>query len=260
TEPDHQLHHLHHLDLTICRLRDEGASQLILSPLGLQLTYLDLSDNHLTADTVHALTRPLSEEPSQLTHLLLDNNPIGTEGILLLSQSARLSNLTHLHLRNVLTGHSPDTERGSNHPTDALHTLLTSPHLSHLTHLDLSLNPIGDRGAHQIAEAAHHLTHLKSLDLSRTGLTSDGIQALAQAQGLSGLTELRLDINRQIGRWGHRALITSPHLSESLKVAHLTRLHVQPLAQLAEDLQLNHRGANDKGRLLSLLLSWLGDR
>ena len=118
---------------------------------------------------------------------------------------------------------------------DVSRTVLTGPMarlmaraLSHqnLQRLVLSHNPMGPMGAVALAESSLHRLH--TLELASTRLGDDGVQALADAEGLPALAYLDLRDN-DIHQDGVDALAESAHL-ERLEVLDLRE---NPVASVA---------------------------
>ncbi|MBX9702595.1 MAG: leucine-rich repeat domain-containing protein [Silvanigrellaceae bacterium] len=112
---------------------------------------------------------------------------------------------------------------------------------SKLTHLDLSINQIGDAGAQALAAAIANRTNLTHLDLYQNQIGDAGAQALADA--LANHTNLtRLDLSKnQIGDAGAQALADA--LANHTKLTHLN-LNFNPIgdagAQALADSLANH--------------------
>src|SRR3989338_1740730 len=88
------------------------------------------------------------------------------------------------------------------------------PHLCVLEHLNVSYNPIGERGMVALAPSLASLTSLKVLDLTEDRIGPEGFSALCSAfHGLTALESLLLYENRHI-----RESVTSSAFS------HLTSL------------------------------------
>ncbi len=127
----------------------------------------------------------------------------------------------------------------------AIRTLLNSPHLRHLTHLDLSFNLLRTEGAESLEKspylsnvthlnlsgcrlngaaiaqlvASPHLTNLVELELGHNELDDDACEALSNSPNMAKLTRLDLDM-MPLGDRAAMALATSPHITR------LTRLSV----------------------------------
>lgn len=72
------------------------------------------------------------------------------------------------------------------------------------TRLCLDGNPLGDRGAEELARCKG-MAHVRSLDLGRCGITTDGAMALAASTHLIGISQLNLADNL-IGLRGQQLL------------------------------------------------------
>jgi hypothetical protein len=91
-----------------------------------------------------------------------------------------------------------------------IRALAKSPHLSHVTDLDLSSNRIGPASARALAAAP--LVCLRCLDLGYNPLGDAGVRWLAASPYLSTLTTLVLTAAR-LGNESARVLAASPHLA-----------------------------------------------
>ncbi len=90
--------------------------------------------------------------------------------------------------------------------------LAASPHLRHLTTLDLSGNGIGMDGATALTRS-RYLTELTTLLLDNNELIPEAVRVLANAQNLQFLTSLDLSWN-PIGTNGARAIAQSRYLKQ----------------------------------------------
>lgn len=116
---------------------------------------------------------------------------------------------------------------------DCVESLAASPYLERVAFLDLSENPLGNRGVRVLAQSPW-LCGLRGLNLSSTLLGDAGLAALAESPHLTHLEELYLCGNR-IGRGGIRALAESP-LRGRLQVLSLRFNDIDPVsADLLED-------------------------
>src|SRR5262249_49081824 len=103
--------------------------------------------------------------------------------------------------------------------------LASSPHLGHLSGLQLSAHRIGTAGASALASSPH-LRNLTTLDLSGNDIGDEGARVLAASPSLSNLRKLDLGGNG-IGDEGAAAMATSVHLHrQNLENLDLTRNHI----------------------------------
>jgi uncharacterized protein (TIGR02996 family) len=110
-----------------------------------------------------------------------------------LAANPALSRLTHLLLHPKAAGHwSDDTPYIK---FKGVRAILNSPHLHNLTHLQLRLTDIGDRGCDEIVRSGV-LRRLKSLDLRHGTVTDDGAGVLAGCLDIANLELLDLSRNR----------------------------------------------------------------
>jgi uncharacterized protein (TIGR02996 family) len=95
---------------------------------------------------------------------------------------------------------------------DRLADLIQSPLLRLVRELDLTNNPLGNRGPNFLARSKH-LVRLDALDLGYTELGDKGLQVLAISPVFAPLRSLRINNNNHLGIPGMRALAESPHLT-----------------------------------------------
>lgn len=93
--------------------------------------------------------------------------------------------------------------------------VFANPNLEELRRVNLSFNPLENRGVQAIARATH-LTNLKTLYLWRVECGVLGARALAASPILAGLERLNLGGNG-FGRREREAFGASPYLPESLR-------------------------------------------
>lgn len=91
-----------------------------------------------------------------------------------------------------------------------IRALISSPHLSNLTTLDLCNNAMGYKCAKALASSVH-LSSLRTLVLNQNSIGERGLKALARSSKLSNLSTLNLADN-SIGKDGARALASSTQL------------------------------------------------
>lgn len=169
------------------------------------LRRLDLAGNRIGANGVRALAQ--SEHLGGLRELGLSANDPGSDGLASLTAAPWLRNLTALELAENGIG------------ADAVQALATAP-LDAIDGLDLSRNPLGGRGAAELARAdfvprlgrlalfrcdlrtaganvlfAGRLGSLAELDVSFNHLGPGGAVALAEDESLARLTSLDLAFN-----------------------------------------------------------------
>lgn len=101
---------------------------------------------------------------------------------------------------------------------DRIDRLASSAYLQRATYLDLSNNPVRDRGARWLANS-RHLAHLQGLNLGSSGIGDAGLQALGTSPHFDELSELYLGDNR-ISNNGAREFAKSP-LARRLHLLHL---------------------------------------
>jgi uncharacterized protein (TIGR02996 family) len=101
---------------------------------------------------------------------------------------------------------------------DHLEPLADSAYLQKTSYLDLSDNPVGDRGATLLAHSPY-MEHVRGLNLSSSSIGDSGLLALIASTHFSELRELYLSDNR-ISNRGSRALADS-RLAQRLKVVNL---------------------------------------
>ena len=140
---------------------------------------------------------------------------------------------------------------------EGLKDLAENPLLRHIRELDLSGNPLGDRGPMLLARSPH-LAGLHALDLGFTDLGATGLKALADAPAFGGLRSLRVNDNPGLGVVGLRALADSPHLTalidldlsgNGLSDAALRPLFDGPLARRLVRLALQGNHLGDAGTI-----------
>lgn len=93
------------------------------------------------------------------------------------------------------------------------------PHIEGLRAVNLSFNPLGDRGVSALADATH-LTRLETLYLWNVECGVLGARALAGSPVLAPLTRLNLGANG-FGRSEREALAQAPYLSEALRAVYV---------------------------------------
>ncbi len=112
----------------------------------------------------------------------------------ILAANPAFANLTHLKFHPHWAEESDDNGTELSYlPLEQVRTLLRSPHLKSLTHLQLRLSDIGDEGVHELI-ASGILKRLKWLDLRHGAITDDGARLFAACSDIRNLE--RLDLTR----------------------------------------------------------------
>ena len=166
------------LDLTLNGIVDEGLTTLASSPRLANLTDLRVQANRIGRGGVEALA---AARHWRLARLSLGTNPLGNEGVRLLTASPHAGHLTWLQLG------VNDVVRGP----EAAAALAESRHLSRLTTLIWYRSNLGDDGARALADSPH-LTRLVELVLFSNGITDAGAQALLDSPYLTRLRRVDL--------------------------------------------------------------------
>jgi len=165
------------VDLSRCRLGDDGLQRLLASGALGAVTHLNLSDNGLTGLSAAALAG--CADLGAVRHLDLSHNRLETRGAVTLSRPRSFDRLEHLDLTDNVLG------------PDAVAAILSGPMQSTLVELALAHNPIGAGGVRALTAAAPPA--LATLDLRRCKLGAAGLAALGLETGrLDKLLRLRL--------------------------------------------------------------------
>jgi Ran GTPase-activating protein (RanGAP) involved in mRNA processing and transport len=148
------------------------------------LTKLDLSLCYIGADGYQGLAE--SNTLKNLRELNLNwNHAWPPESIITLVNSPALVNLTHLDLGDTHDGPA------------VLAAIAQSTSLSQLQHLILGNNQVGNQGAIALAQSTT-LANLISLDLTYNRIGPEGVQALCTSPVVSKLTSLNLSLNKNV--------------------------------------------------------------
>jgi len=205
------------LDASGNGLEAAGVRAVAGSPHLAKLAVLDLAHNDLPreAGPLEAAIGALAARAPTLVWLRLDGNQLGGPGVLALCHGIEWAELTELGLRecNVNVPALAYLATDSRFPaltrlaltTNAvdptgLRSFTHAGFLGHLTHLDLSGNLLGDRGAEILAGAS--LGRLRWLSVDRNAIGIEGFSALRQSKWLSRLKTLRCAGNPSGDWWG----------------------------------------------------------
>ena len=212
---------------------------LLYSPWVSQLEHLNVSMNHLSAESIRLFTQATCLP--QLRELVVSfNESIGNQGIMRLLRSPLAQQLSLLDVTDTgLTG-------------QGVRQLVNLPQLAGLEVLRIGNNDLGGSGAEALLQSPH-LSGLRQLDLSSTRLGLRGLRALSERPVLPQLEELKLS-NALPTLEALRILLCAPTLRS------LQRL------DLGNNSMLDERGARllvEKGpwpwRVLDLRACQLGD-
>jgi uncharacterized protein (TIGR02996 family) len=143
-----------------------------------RLRRLDLGNNYLNLESLHALTN--WSGASRLTTLSLGHNWLSAAESSLLFNAPNLAGLVRLDLAYNRVGDG------------GAHVLASSPHMAGLKWLSLSFNAIGLDGARALAESPY-LRKLEVLDLSSNGgMGDEGADALLNSPNLDDVKLLTI--------------------------------------------------------------------
>ena len=155
-----------------------------LVQLNLRSTGLVVTED---CSTAQALTTMLQVNKT-LTHLDLSNNWIFKHASCIFKGLQNNTTLVYLNLSKINLVVRKDAPLAK-----ALTTMLQEN--KHLTHLDLSYNPLYDEGVYCLCEGLQHNTTLVYLNLSDTGLTDKGAEWIALACNSNRSLQLNLDVS-----------------------------------------------------------------
>ena len=194
------------------------------------LEELHLADTQIGEEEVTALALSL-KNVTQLSALDLSNNPLGHGVSELAKHLHSVPHLEELYLNNTQMGEEEVTPLA-----------LSLKHVTHLSALDLSNNPLG-HGVSELAKHLHSVPHLEALHLADTQMGEEEVTALAHVLlCVPKLSDLRLDQN-PLGR-GVTELIkclrSSPQgFSLSLTEVQLTEKEATELCTLENEGDIN---------------------
>lgn len=176
-----------------------GAAHLAAAPL-LNLSALEVKGCDLGAGGLRAIAN--SPHLAQLVSLTAYRNRFGSDGAAALAASPLAGRLNVLDVQNAGIG-----DRG-------IAALANSPLPGRLhgPGLNLSMNPIGDKGAKALA-ACEHLERFTELVMRECAVADAGAKALANSPHAANLAYLDLWKNR-VGDRGAAALAASAHLDD----------------------------------------------
>uniref|UniRef100_A0A3B3DUX3 NACHT domain-containing protein n=1 Tax=Oryzias melastigma TaxID=30732 RepID=A0A3B3DUX3_ORYME len=181
--------HLRELDLSYNSITNDGVKELVegLSHPSSRLKCLRLQGCGLSAPACKYLSAAMKRAP-KLVELDLSCNDIGDEGLQNLSCGLKDPSCRLEGLRLLQCNIEP---QGCAHLASAL-----QQNPSFLKYLDLSLNPIGDKGAVELSKK-FDLSKLHKLEMNHCGLTRPSCAGIGEALGLesSVLWELNLGNN-----------------------------------------------------------------
>lgn len=194
------------LDVSGNGIENAGFRALGQSPHLTKLAVLDLAYNDLLpeAGAVEAAVTALAGRAPTLVWLRLDGNAIGGPGVLGLCRGIKWPELAELGLRTCAVnvpalaylatdGRFPGLTRlalaGNAVAATGIRAFREAEFLSHVTHLDLAANQLGDRGAEVLAGA--DLVRLRWLSVEQNGIGMAGFRALGRSTRLGRLTTLR---------------------------------------------------------------------
>jgi hypothetical protein len=171
------LTNLRELNLNANRIGTESLIALVNSPAMANLTELNLKRTHEGHQVLTAIAQ--SAAMSKLQRLVFGSNQVGDEGAIALAESTTLTNLTSLDLTTNDIG------------PEGVKALCTSPVVSKLTSLNLSFNQrISTAIAPALAAPSSTLYNVVDLNLSNCSLTDAGMSQLLATPNLAQLNSL----------------------------------------------------------------------
>ncbi|MFQ5444152.1 MAG: hypothetical protein ACE5EK_05995 [Nitrospinales bacterium] len=161
-------------------MEKEELEMLVKNNLSKDGKSLDLTAEYIKELGVKDLAK--MEILKDLTSLEMGRNLIGVKGAKYLASSKVLTNLTSLNLYyNQLDN-------------DGAKYIAVSENLVSLANFNLSGNGIGDEGAKMLAKFLPLYTNLIRLDLRFNRIKEEGQEALREAQKLTKIKQLLLDV------------------------------------------------------------------
>jgi len=157
----------------------QDSSDMVKAELSKDGKTLDMTACYIKEYGAKDLSR--MEFLKDLTTLELGTNLIGSKGVKYLAQSTVLTNLTSLNLFYNKIGN------------EGVKYLAVSDNLTSLVSLTLSDNDITDEGAKVLAKFLPLFTKLARLDMRLNKIREEGMNALKEAQKLTGIKQLLLD-------------------------------------------------------------------
>ncbi|XP_044267221.1 dynein regulatory complex subunit 5-like [Tribolium madens] len=154
-------HELETLDFSHCRIRDYGAVAISKFCLENSVSNLILTNNRIGAKGIESLSYVICSSACNLKSLNLKLNPISQRGVAILMKPLTISarKIKTLHLNACGVGH-----------ISTLGEMIE--HNSHLEHLDLSNNSLGEEMGKVILKGLRYNTTLKNLDVRMCKLNS----------------------------------------------------------------------------------------
>lgn len=199
------------LTLRSCYVRDEEANDIANTlheneKLSGELKDLDIAENSICNEGITSILKAF-EDNTSLEVLSAESNKIGDVG------AKAIANLLYSEKEQLLRM-TLDRLIGPEGAIQYSHSLTNK---SRLGYLDLSYNPIGDKGLYFIARALETNTSLKSLILSSINVSVGGAKSLANAMVINKtLKVLRLSENKIMDK-GAYAFAQAIALNSSLE-------------------------------------------
>lgn len=212
------------LQLSCRQLGPEHLDAVLASPHREQLTALILERSELGLDGA----RQLGSRPwPALSHLDLNKGDLGNKGLEALLEGGNFPALKSLRLaENKLTGKAIQALKGleltrldlsfNQGKASMAKAIAQAAASTHLEHLNLGANEIGDQGLSALAQSPH-LGALRSLHIADNHspplITDQGISALVNAQRIHALEHLKLS-GSELTWQGMAAILSSPNMSK----------------------------------------------